>query len=268
MKQKIPYLFFIVVLVGLSFFLWKPKPHMLSFRKANFEELPGWNTADTTDSLLAFKISCRAFLRQDPNKPVGSEFVPLEAKDWHPACNEALKLTKASDLDSKAFFQKWFVPVEFYNEKPLDGLFTGYYMPLVKGSLKKTKEFSVPLYDVPNNLLTIHLIHFDPKLKNRTIIGRVKGHQVVPFYTRKEINQGAIKKAAPVIAWINSPIDRSYLEIQGSGMIHLADGRDLAINYSGENGAPYTSIAKVLIDKGVMTRDNASIQHISASEAS
>jgi membrane-bound lytic murein transglycosylase A len=128
--------------------------------------------------------------------------------------------------------------------------------------LTKTKKFNVPLYDLPSNLVTGNLDLFDPKLRNRTIVARVKGKKVIPFYTRAEINKGAIKDTAKVVAWIESKIDRSFLEIQGSGVIELPNNSQMVVGYAGENGASYKAIAKVLIDQGVMTRDNASMQHI------
>lgn len=263
MKHKLPYIILILLLVSLSLLLWKPtKQHKLNFRKASFEQLPGWTTTDTKKSLQAFKISCKAFLKQRPNKSVGSEYVDLKAKDWHPACNAVSSVDATSNKEAKAFFQKWFTPVEFFDKKPVPGLFTGYYMPLLKGSLTKTKKFNVPLYDLPSNLVTGNLDLFDPKLRNRTIVARVKGKKVIPFYTRAEINKGAIKDTAKVVAWIDSKIDRSFLEIQGSGVIELPNGAQMVVGYAGENGASYKAIAKVLIDQGVMTRDNASMQHI------
>ena len=263
MKYKLSFVVLVLLLVSLGYLLWKPtKPHELSFRKVAFEQLPGWVTTDTKKSLRAFQISCKAFLNQPPNKSVGSQIINLQAKDWHPACNAAFLVDTTSNKDTKAFFQKWFTPVEFFDQEPVNGLFTGYYMPLLKGSLTKTKTFDVPLYDLPSNLVTINLSLFDPKLRNRTLVGRIKGNSIVPFYTRAEINNGAIKESAPVVAWINSKIDRSFLEIQGSGVIELSDGSQIVVGYSGENGAAYKAIAKVLIDKGVMTRDNASMQHI------
>ncbi len=162
----------------------------------------------------------------------------------------------------KLFFKSGLLLLSFFKKEPVPGLFTGYYMPLLKGSLTKTDKFNVPLYDLPKNLVTCNLGLFNPKLKNRTIIGRLKNKKVVPFYTREEINNGAIKKTARVVAWIDSKIDRSFLEIQGSGVIELTDGSQMVVGYAGENGAAYKAIAKVLIDQGVMTRDNASMQHI------
>ena len=251
-----------LLLLALCFMLWKLKPHQLSLKAVAFEQLPGWGVADTKKSFVAFKISCNVFLKQDPNKHVGSEFVDLQAKDWQPACNEAQSINGKSNKEVKDFFQKWFIPVEFIEKNPVQGLFTGYYMPLLKGRLKKTEKYNVPLYDVPTDLVTINLASFDPTLANRTLVGRMSGRKIVPYYTRAEINKGAIKKSATVIAWLDSSIDRTFLEIQGSGIIELSDGTQLIVSYSGENGASYTSIAKVLIDQGVMTRDNASMQHI------
>ena len=266
MRRKLLYIIIAATIVAsllfVSFFLWKPKLHKLSFKKASFSQLPGWRSTDTRKSLLAFQISCKAFLKQEPNKSVGSEYLDLQVKDWYPACNAALSLNDHSINTTRQFFQKWFTPVEFFDEKPVHGLFTGYYMPLLHGSLTRTQKYNVPLYGIPSNMITVNLGIFDDSLKNRRVVGRLKGNMLLPFYSREEINKGAILKEAPVIAWVDSLIDRSFLEIQGSGIIQLVDGTPLVVGYAGQNGAPYTAIAKVLIDQGVMTRDNASMQHI------
>lgn len=260
--QLICIIIFIVAVFLISFFLWTFKAHKLSLRKTNFSQLPGWQTSDTKKSFLAFQTSCKAFFKHDAYKAVGSEYVNLQAKDWLPACKASLQVNVHSNQDTRSFFQTWFVPVEFVDGKPVKGLFTGYYMPFLRGSLTKTNVYNVPLYGLPKKIVKADLGLFDSKLKNRRIVGRVNNHNLLPFYTREEINKGAIANYTPVIAWLDSAIDRSFLEIQGSGMIKLRDGSQFAVGYAGENGAPYTAIAKVLIDKGVMTRDNASMQHI------
>lgn len=263
MKHKILYpIITVLALLLLSVILWKPKLHRVSFREVSFSQLPGWDRADPKKSLQAFQLSCKAFLKQNPDKPVGSDYFDLQVKDWNPACKAALSLETSSNKKVKAYFQKWFTPVEFFDRKPVRGLFTGYYMPLLHGSLTKTADYNVPIYGLPNNLVTVNLGLFDPTLKSRRIIGRKKGHQILPFYTREEINHDAIAKFTPVIAWISSKIDRSFLEIQGSGIIKLTSGEQFVVGYAAENGARYTPVAKVLIDQGVMTKDNASMQHI------
>lgn len=262
MKPKLLISFIILSVILVGWFLWTLPPAKLGIRTSTFSHLPGWADADTKKSMLTFQVSCKVFLRQDPKKSVGSDYFDLNAEDWYPTCKEAMMLQPLSSQNTKQFFEKWFIPVEFIEKKPVEGLFTGYYMPLLKGSLKRTKEYNVPLYDVPSNLLTINLGLFANDLKNRNIVGRISGSRIIPFYTRAEINQGAIENKAPVVAWVDSLVDRSFLEIEGSGLIQLKNGKQIAVGYSGQNGAAYTALAKVLIDKGVMTRDNASMQHI------
>ncbi|HAZ7572167.1 murein transglycosylase A [Legionella sp. PATHC032] len=263
MKSKLIYLTVALAAIILSAAAWwwlkSPKP---TFRQVSFKHLPGWENAQLKKSLETFQTSCRAFLKQNPERVVGTEQIDLQAKDWHPACHAALKINPVDEKSAKLFFEKWFAPVEFYDDKPVKGLFTGYYMPLIKGSYTKSKEFSVPIYELPSNLVTVDLGLFLPNLKNKKIIGRIAGNKVVPFYTREEINKGAIKDTARVLVWIHSPVDRLFLEIQGSGIIELEDGKRIFIGYDGQNGAPYTAIAGVLIKKGIMTKHNASMQRI------
>ena len=272
----------------------KPQPSQQTvFVKAvNFAELPGWHNGELKQSLSAFLVSCKTLLKQHPEKFVGSQYFTLKVKDWHPACRAAQKIDLHSHAAVKNFFETWFTPITFYKKnqkykeskvsqvisnqeqvqhsdiaqderyKQIKGVFTGYYMPLLKGSIKKTEKYHIPLYGLPNNLITVNLKDFNETLPSRIIAGRVSGNKLVPYYTRAEINQGAIKKHAPIIAWLDNHVDRTFLEIQGSGLIELEDLKRITVNYAGENGAPYTSIAKVLINKGIMTKHNASMQRI------
>lgn len=261
MKAKITSLLLALVIVTVGIYAWwtsAPKP---MFRVLSFDHLPGWGTAELKKSLETFKTSCRAFIKQDPDQVVGTDDIELQAKDWHPACNAALQLNPEKE-SVKEFFQEWFAPVELYANQPTKGLFTGYYMPLIQGSYTKSAEYNVPIYEVPKDLISLDLGLFIPHLKNRKIVGRLVDNKVVPYYTREQINNGAIKNKARVLLWMKSPIDRLFLEIQGSGVVQLDDGSRIFIGYDGQNGAPYTAIAGVLIKKGVMTKDNASMQAI------
>ncbi len=240
-------------------------PPKIEWREAaSFNSLPGWNTADLTTSFKTFKISCDVFLRQPAKKEVGSTYFPLKVEAWYPACRAARKLSNPKEADIKAFFETWFNPGQFYEKDAIEGLFTGYYVPVIAGSLKKTDEYNVPIYALPRNWVTFRLTDFDESLPDRKIVGRVDGHHIYPFHTRAEINEGAIEKHAPVLMWLNDQVDRLFLEIQGSGLVKLPSGQEISIGYAGQNGAAYTSIAGVLINQGVMTRDNASMQNIRA----
>ena len=209
-------------------------------KKVPFTLLPGWEKADLSNSLSAFQTSCKIFLKQKPTHPVGPHYLKLKAKDWHPACNAALAIESLSDSAARTFFEKWFHPIEFAKQQPRRSLFTGYYMPQLKGSLTRTKKYNTPIYGLPQSLKW--------------------GHQ----YTRREIDRGALSNKAPVLAWINSPVERAFLEIEGSGVIRLPSGKSLYLSYAGENGAHYTSISKVLINQGIMNRNNASKKAITS----
>lgn len=262
MKAKIKYIILALVALALGISVWWFWPAKPILRQVTYKQLPGWEKAEFKKSLLAFQTSCGAFLKQNPERFVGTDTIDLQVKDWQPACRAALKINPANDVLAKRFFEKWFAPVEFYEGRPVKGLFTGYYMPLVKGSFTKTDEYNVPLYEVPDNLISVDLGLFNPELKNRKIIGRIEGNNLLPYYTREQIVQGAVDNHARVLLWIHSPIDRLFLEIQGSGIVEMDDGKKVFIGYDGQNGAPYTAVAGVLIKKGVMTRHNASMQAI------
>lgn len=266
MKAKTLYITFFlalaVIVLGISAWWFWPKKPSSMFKSVGFSQLPGWKSADLKKSLSAFQTSCRAFIKQNPEQIVGTDHIELQVKDWQPACYAALKISPDAEKEAKAFFEEWFIPVEFSETDAKPGLFTGYYVPAIKGSYTQSKEFNVPLYETPKDLVTADLGLFFNDLKNRRIVGRLANNKLVPYYTRAQINRGAIKDKARVLVWINSPIDRLFLEIQGSGVIELDDGKNIYIGYDAQNGAPYTAIAGVLIKKGVMTKHNASMQAI------
>ncbi len=267
--------FFYLVLFVLCFIIHRPwmspikktevRPEQIVELKAvPFSELPGWDKANPLVSLKAFRSSCQSFLRQNPDAKVGNDLIQMSAKDWHPVCKKALALKTNSAKEARAFFEAWFTPMTYYNGQPMKGLFTGYYFPTLEGSLQATEAYKIPIYGLPRDRVSVRLRDFDENLPNRTLVGRIKQKQFVPYYTRAEIDAGAVLGKSPIVAWVKSPIDRLFIEIQGSGILRLPEGGELVLGYAGGNGAPYTAIGRVLIDKGVMTKDNASMQRIRA----
>ncbi|HVT63451.1 MAG TPA: murein transglycosylase A [Legionellaceae bacterium] len=235
-----------------------------TFRSVPFSKLPHWNTANLTNSLSTFQRSCRCFLKQSPERMVGNQWFHLHVKDWLPACKAALSLQSPTSVDAQHFFETWFQAVAFSQNRSPQGLFTGYYVPEIKASLTKTKEYSVPVYGIPTNLIQINLMDFDAKLPKRQLFGRLEKNRLVPFYSRKEIDEGKIDGYAPVIAYIHSRVDRLFMEIQGSVLLRLNDNSQLNLGYAGKNGHPYTAIGGVLIKRGILTKQTLSKQNIEA----
>jgi len=142
-------------------------------------------------------------------------------------------------------------------------LFTGYYEPVLQGSLEQSAEYRFPIYARPCDLTTIDLSLFIPHLNNKRIIGRYTGQSVVPYFERNEIEcKGALKGKAKTIAWIKDQVDLFFLQIQGSGRIYLNDGRTINVHYDTTNGHPYRSIGKFLIEKGMIEKSEMSMQKI------
>ncbi len=142
-------------------------------------------------------------------------------------------------------------------------LFTGYYEPVMQGSLVCTEEYQYPIYRRPDDWTRIDLSLFDPQLSGRYVVGRHVRHTVVPYYTRAEIDTvGQLEERGYELAWIADPIGLFFLHIQGSGEVVLEDGTVLKVHYSCSNGHSYRSIGKLLIDEGKIAHEEMSMQRI------
>ncbi len=141
-------------------------------------------------------------------------------------------------------------------------LFTGYFEPLYDAGLTPDEIFKYPLYQKPENLITADLSLFKKDLKGRKITGRIEGKRFLPYYSRKEIEDGALRGKKLELAWLKSPVDVAFLHIQGSGRLLLRDGGALNVGYSTANGQPYRSIGRYMLDKGLLTKEEMSMQAI------
>lgn len=155
----------------------------------------------------------------------------------------------------------------FYKSVGDDGhgkvTYTGYYEPILDGSLVRTNEYRYPIYRKPDDLITIDLSLFHPRFSGQKIVARYDNGNVIPYFSREEIDcQYKLANKGLEIAWVSDPIDRFLLQIQGSGRIRLQDGRFLNIHYAASNGRPYRSIGKLMIDEGIISREDASIPAI------
>jgi membrane-bound lytic murein transglycosylase A len=142
-------------------------------------------------------------------------------------------------------------------------LFTGYYQPVIDGSLVPTEKFRYPLYGRPADLITAEQVTLDGPTKVENVIGRAEGERFLPYYTRREIDEaGLLRGHGLEIAWVADPVELFFLHIQGSGIIRLADGRQLSVGYAAQNGWPYRSIGRLLIDGGKIAQEEMSMQRL------
>lgn len=142
-------------------------------------------------------------------------------------------------------------------------LFTGYFEPVLQGSLNKDTEHQFPIYTRPHDLTTIDLSLFSKQFQGQTIVGRYINQRVVPYYDRKEIEyQKLLEGKVREIAWLKDRLDLFFLQIQGSGKIYLDNGDIINVHYNGTNGHPYRSIGKLLVDEGKISKEEISMQKI------
>ena len=142
-------------------------------------------------------------------------------------------------------------------------LFTGYYQPVIDGSLTPGDGFDYAIYGVPADLLGQEQAGANGAKNGETTPGRIDNERPVPYYSRREIDQlGALRGRALEIAWVKDPIDLFFLHIQGSGLLRLRDGREVTVGYAAQNGLPYRSIGRLLIDDGKVPKEEMSMQRL------
>jgi membrane-bound lytic murein transglycosylase A len=139
-------------------------------------------------------------------------------------------------------------------------LFTGYFESSLEGSMTETERYKYPVYKTPDDILVINLGKFNKKYSNEKIIGRVKDGEVVPYYTRYDIEEaGSLKGKNLELVWVNDPVDLFFMHIQGSGKIELPDGKGIQVSFAQKNGRPVRMIGRYLRDEGKLS--DAEINH-------
>ena len=174
-------------------------------------------------------------------------------------------MERASETEVRSFFERSFVPHQVSQSNgSSDGLLTGYYVPDLKGSRTASSDYQYPLYQRPSDLLVIDLSDVYPDLSNYRLRGRVEENRVVPYWDRSAIDSDNQPLAGQELLWVADPVELFFLHIQGSGRILLDSGERVMVNYADQNGHPYRSIGKYLINQGAMSRDQMSMQNIRA----
>lgn len=141
--------------------------------------------------------------------------------------------------------------------------FTGYYEPVLKGSLEHNDLHRFPIYRKPEDAIVVRLGKFREKYGQERLVGRVENGELLPYFTREEIDgAGALDNRGLEIAWFADPVDIFFLHIQGSGTICLPDESCFQVSYAQSNGRAYRSIGRALIDSGKATRETLSMQGI------
>jgi len=198
-------------------------------RPLTFAQLNGWEADDHLQAIETFKKSC-PILARSPKPEANGSNIKISQNIWISLCDDAQGAITAPQ--AKAFFERRFVPYRVSNNGIENGLFTGYYEPVLYGSLHKKGSFKYPIYAAPYELPTSK-----------------------PFLSREEIERGALNGRGLEIVWVDDPVMIFFMQIQGSGRVRLAGGRELRLGYADGNGQPYISLGKIMGDEGYLNKD-------------
>lgn len=260
-------------------------PEGVKYKETSFSHLPGWPGENLPSAFSSLQKSCVVLTKR--NK-------------WASVCQQAAKLNKQSEKSIQRFFEHSFVPWHLVSGDK-HGMVTGYYEPLLTGSLTRTARARYPIYGVPTDLnildyptavrgkssLVIQRLNgskrwrvvsdksaptpgeaivrpeeFYVDKQTNVLRGRIVGNRFLPYFKREEIEQGRGINHAEVLAWVEDPVALFFLQVQGSGRIQLDDGCLLRLGYAEKNGYPYISIGKWLVDQKELKLSESSMEGI------
>lgn len=220
-----------------------------------WKDLPGWQTDNLEEAWQAFLLSCNRWKLRE--RKVWN--------DWQGVCEKASRV-KGGNEAIRHFFETELRPYALMEVNgQTEGVVTGYYEPLIQGSRQRNAQNNVPVLAPPPDMLTIDLGELYPDLKFRRLRGRLVGNKVIPYWTRAEIEARPDGEwPGEPILWVSDPVEFFFLQVQGSGRVELPDGRFARIGYADQNGHPYRSIGRALIERGELKLEEASMQGIQA----
>jgi peptidoglycan lytic transglycosylase A len=224
----------------------------------DWNALDRWPADDHAAAFATFLVSCRPMLRTIP--PQG------EARPMYFAltrvCKRALAAGQLSDEQARMFFERNFRPLRITKLGDNAGFLTGYYEPIVDGSRFPTGIFKVPIYRRPPDLVP-PLNSTGSGFPNRgRSLRRTTSGELVPYYDRGEILDGALDGQHLEICWIKDQTDALLIQIQGSARVRLEDGIMLRINYDAHNGYPFVPVGRILVERNIISRGDMSLERI------
>ncbi len=221
MLKKFFILFFIIVSIANAETI-KSKGKSFKIKRVEFSDLKDWEKDNYLVALKSFVKSCNTIAKLNNNKIISYELYNIRVGDLRNVCDIANVIAGTSSNDARIFFENWFTPfLVIDSNSGKNGIFTGYYEASINGSRTKSDVYKYPIYSRPDDL--------DNK----------------PYFTRKEINDGALCDKNLEIFYTDNIVDFYFLQVQGSGKIILDDGTIAKLSYDGSNNRDYTSLHNI-----------------------
>lgn len=205
----------------------------IKLKQVDFASLNGWEVDDHKKALQSFIQSCNKFSKMAQNRLIGGQIGEITVGDFRDTCDIAQVVKTMSAKQAKNFFENWFKPflveTRFGNSK---GVFTGYYEASLHGSKVKSEKYKYPIYARPKDLAND------------------------PYLSRKEIEDGALKKKNLELLYVDDKVELFFMHIQGSGRVKLPNGSEVRVAYAGRNNQPFTAVGNYMVDQKMLDRGN------------
>ncbi len=228
----------------------------------HFADLVGFAQDDHFAAFTLFALHADAILSDCA--PLRPALRPSAA--FHAVCRRALDEPPQNALAARRFFEENFAPFRVLPLTPAgagSGFVTGYYEPIVAGSLTRSSQFTAPILSRPADLVTLASGETEPGLAAGLSAARLLpdgSHAAYP--DRAAIESGAIAGHAQPLVWLADSVEVFFAQVQGSLRVVLPDGRQLRFTYAGRNGHPYTSIGRLLVDAGEIPREDMGLERV------
>lgn len=207
----------------------------IKLKQVGFEDMSGWQKDDQNKAIISLVNSCNQFAKLPDEKQIGGKIGNVTVADFRDVCDIADVVKGMSTKQARNFFENWFVPFEVSDKGGnSQGLFTGYYVPELKGSKTKTEIYQYPIYSRPKDLTS------------------------EPYFTRAEIEDGALENRGLGLVYVDDQVDLFFMQVQGSGRVILEDGTIMRLVFAGKNNRSYSSIGKYIIDNNIISGGDVS----------
>lgn len=225
-----------------------PSPELAAkarLHTVTFDQLPGFADDDHLAAWTALRKSCARLTEATPSIRIGQAPTPA----FRAFCADTLTAAPTDALTARALIERSFTPWRIEpiaGANPYDrGFLTGYYEPEVPGALTRSAAFAEPILSLPDDIAYTSAIDSQP---------------ILPM--RSEIDKGALAARTKPIVYVRDGIEAFMIQVQGSARIRLSDGRLMRLAYAGRNGHPYTSIGKILVDRGDIAQADMSLARL------
>ena len=226
----------------------------LTLLPVSYSDLPGWRDDDMVNAWAALKKTCDLISTWPTDRAVGQNGLGGVAADWSGPCG-ALQRVSSHDAEGlRTTLQNWFAPYRVTDNGRAEGLFTGYYEAEIRASRSPSGRYRFPIYGKPRDLV----------FGSGEGIGRMVEGRLVPYYTRHEIEAGALVNKASPLLYAEDSVDLFIMQIQGSGRAILDDGTVVHLSFSAHNGRPFVAIGKAMKERGLTPPNDSSMQSVRA----